>query len=67
MLGKGIQKIIMKTQLLFNGWGAHYHSDCWFNSSKDDLSVNDEGMIIGFQPEECGLTMKEAYEISKKI
>ena len=66
MLGKGIQKIIMKTQLLLNGWGAHYHPDCWFDSSKDDLSVNDEGVIIGFQPEEYGLTMKEAYERSKK-
>ena len=66
MLGKGIQKIIMKTQLLFNGWGAHYHPDCWFDSSKDDLSVNNKGMIVGFQPEEYGLTMKEAYERSKK-
>jgi hypothetical protein len=66
MLGKGIRKIIMKTQLLFNGWGAHYHPDCWFDSSKDDLSVNDKGVIVGFQPEEYGLTMKKAYERSKK-
>jgi len=66
MLGKGIQKIIMKTQLLFNGWGAHYHPNCWFDSSKDDLSVDSKGMIIGFQPEEYGLTMEEAYERSKK-
>ena len=66
MLGKGIQKITMKTQLLFNGWGAHYYPDCWFDSSKDDLSVNNNGMIVGFQPKEYGLTMKEAYERSKK-
>lgn len=56
----------MKTQLLFNGWSAHYHPDCWFNHSKDNLYVDDKGKIKGFQSEEEGITMKEAYERSKK-
>ena len=56
----------MKTQLLFNGWGAHYHSDCWFDHSKDNLYVDKNGTIKGFQSEEKGITMKEAYERSKE-
>jgi len=63
---EGINKIIMKTQLLFNGWSAHYNPDCWFDNSKDDLYVDNKGTIKGFQPEEEGVTMKEAYERSKK-
>ena len=65
MLGKGIQKINMKTQLLFNGWWAHYHPNCWFKESEDTQYL-EKGRLIGFRPEEEGLTMKEAYERSKK-
>ena len=32
---KGIRKINMKTQLLFNGWWAHYNPNCWFKSTED--------------------------------
>ena len=55
----------MKTQLLFNGWWAHYHPDCWFKSSEDTQYLKN-GVLVGFRPEEEGLTMKEAYERSKK-
>ena len=65
MLGKGIRKITMKTQLLFNGWWAHYHPDCWFKNSEDTQYL-ENGVLVGFRPEEDGLTMKEAYERSKK-
>ena len=65
MLGKGIRKINMKTQLLFNGWWAHYHPDCWFKNSEDTQYLKN-GVLVGFRPEEEGLTMKEAYERSKK-
>tara|TARA_B100000963_G_scaffold302028_1_gene274815 strand:+ start:836 stop:1054 length:219 start_codon:yes stop_codon:yes gene_type:complete len=65
MLGKGIRKINMKTQLLFNGWWAHYHPDCWFKNSEDTQYL-ENGVLVGFRPEEEGLTMKEAYERSKK-
>ena len=64
-MGKGIQKITMKTQLLFNGWWAHYHPDCWFKTSEDTQYL-EKGILVGFRPEEEGLTMKEAYERSKK-
>ena len=62
---KGIRKINMKTQLLFNGWWAHYHRNCWFKDSEDTQYL-ENGVLIGFRPEEEGLTMKEAYERSKK-
>jgi hypothetical protein len=65
MLGKGIRKINMKTQLLFNGWWAHYHPDCWFKESEDNLYLNEEGVLVGFRPREEGITLKEAYEKSK--
>ena len=65
MLGKGIRKINMKAQLLFNGWWAHYHPDCWFKDSEDTQYL-EKGVLVGFRPEEEGLTMKEAYERSKK-
>ena len=54
----------MKTQLLFNGWWAHYHPNCWFKSSEDTQYL-ENGVLVGFRPEEEGLTMKEAYEKSK--
>ena len=65
MLGRGIRRINMKTQLLFNGWWAHYHPDCWFKDSEDTQHL-ENGVLVGFRPEEEGLTMKEAYERSKK-
>ena len=65
MIGEGVEKITMKTQLLFNGWWAHYHPDCWFKSSEDTQYL-ENGVLVGFRPEEEGLTMEEAYERSKK-
>ena len=55
----------MKTQLLFNGWWAHYYQNCWFKSSEDSQYFNVEGVMVGFRPKEEGLTMEEAYEKSK--
>ena len=55
----------MKPQLLFNGWWAHYHPNCWFKSSEDTQYL-ENGVLVDFRPEEEGLTMKEAYERSKK-
>jgi len=54
-VNKGIKKITMKTQLLFNGWWAHYHPNCWFKSSEDTQYLNGEE----------GITMEEAYNKSK--
>ena len=45
MLGKGIRKINMKTQLLFNGWWAHYHPDCWFKDSEDTQYL-EKGVLV---------------------
>jgi len=58
--------------LLENNWGEHYRYNYWFDHSKDNLDVNDKGEIAGFQPEERGLSFKEAFKkciinISKKI
>ena len=58
--------------LLENNWGEHYRYNYWFDHSKDNLDVNDKGEITGFQPEERGLSFKEAFKkctinISKKI
>ena len=50
-----------ETYLLINGWWAHYHRDCWFNGEEDELDVDSDGMIIGFRPEEEGITLEEAY------
>jgi|EP01052_Picozoa_sp_SAG31_P045579 hypothetical protein len=45
-----------------NGWWYHYHDDCWFESSKDKLSVEEgTGFMIGFRDEEEGITLDEAY------
>ena len=55
----------MKTQLLFNGWWAHYTPNCWFKNSEDPQNLNEEGVMVGFRPKEEGLTMEEAYEKSK--
>ena len=47
--------------LLHNGWWAHYHEDCWFESSLDKPYTKD-GQIVGFRPESEGLTLEEAYK-----
>jgi len=57
--------------LLENNWGEHYHYNCWFDHSKDNLDVDDKGIIIGFQLEEDGISFKDAFKqciisISKK-
>ena len=62
MLGPNIRKINMKTKLVFNGWWAHYHPNCWFKSSEDTEYLNEEGILVGFRPEEEGLTLEEAYK-----
>ena len=46
--------------LKMNGWWSHYHSDCWFESSKDELEVDGDGLIIGFRPESEGVTLEDA-------
>jgi len=55
------------TYLKENGWWAHYHPNCWFKSSKDELWVNDEGDIVGFRPESEGITLEEAFNIENKV
>tara|TARA_R110001592_G_scaffold161498_1_gene394134 strand:+ start:1326 stop:1505 length:180 start_codon:yes stop_codon:yes gene_type:complete len=47
--------------LLENGWWAHYHDNCWFESSKDELYVK-LGRIVGFKPQSEGITLEKAYE-----
>ncbi len=64
-IGKGIKKITMKTLLLHNGWWSHYHPNCWFKTSEDTQYLNSEGVMVGFRPEEEGITLKEAYKIEK--
>lgn len=52
-----------KRQLLLeNGWGEHYRWGLWFDHSKDNLDVDESGVIVGFQPEEDGITFKEAFK-----
>lgn len=51
-----------KQYLLENGWWAHYHDDCWFEKSKDELDVDERGFIVGFRPENEGITLEKAYE-----
>ena len=54
------------TYLKMNGWWAHYHMDCWFDGKLDKLSVNENGIIIGFRPESEGITLEEAYSKLKQ-
>ena len=51
-----------KQHLLENGWWSHYHPNCWFESSKDKLWVNDKGKIVGFRPKSEGITLEKAYK-----
>ena len=44
-----------------NKWWAHYHDNCWFESSKDELYVK-LGRIVGFKPQSEGITLEKAYE-----
>ena len=58
--------------LLENGWWCHYHHNCWFESSKDTQYLDENGKMVGFRPEEEGLTLEEAFKqctinIAKKI
>lgn len=48
-----------------NGWWSHYHENCWFEKSKDNTYVNDEGKIVGFRPESDGISLEEAYKKQK--
>jgi|TARA_Y100000389_G_scaffold204880_1_gene260383 hypothetical protein len=53
--------------LLENGWWSHYHEDCWFESSKDDLYVEEgTGDIKGFRPMGEGVTLEDAFKILTK-
>tara|TARA_R110000822_G_scaffold43151_3_gene116754 strand:- start:484 stop:687 length:204 start_codon:yes stop_codon:yes gene_type:complete len=57
---KRVTKKEKTTYLKINGWWSHYHNDCWFESSKDELEVKD-GIMVGFRPENEGITLEEAY------
>ena len=38
-----------------------------FPSSKDELYVNEDGLIVGFKPESEGISLEEAYKKVKKL
>ena len=47
-----------------NGWWCHYHEDCWFESSKDNLYVEkDTGLMKGFRPISGGLKLEKAFKV----
>ena len=52
--------------LLENGWWWRTHEECWYESSKDELYVNKDGVIDGFRPESEGISLEEAYKQVKK-
>jgi|TARA_B100001094_G_C17661759_1_gene544577 hypothetical protein len=53
--------------LLENGWWSHYHEDCWFESSKDDLYVEEgTGDVKGFKPMGEGVKLEDAFKILTK-
>ena len=54
------------TYLKMNGWWAHYPMACWFDGKLDKLSVDENGIIIGFRPESEGITLEEAYSKLKQ-
>ena len=64
-LYSSIMEINKRQYLLENGWWAHYHDDCWFDGELDELDVNSDGLIVGFRPEEEGITLEEAYAYQK--
>tara|TARA_R100001443_G_scaffold116688_3_gene138063 strand:+ start:350 stop:589 length:240 start_codon:yes stop_codon:yes gene_type:complete len=49
--------------LLENNWGEHYRYNCWFDHSKDNLHVDENNRIAGFQPEEDGIKLEQAFKI----
>ena len=56
------------TYLKMNGWWSHYHEDCWFESSKDNLYVEEgTGIMKGFRPESEGITLNKAYNNQKDM
>jgi hypothetical protein len=56
------------TYLKMNGWWSHYHEDCWFESSKDNLYVEEgTGIMKGFRPESEGITLNKAYNNQKNM
>ena len=48
--------------LLENGWWCHYNDNCWYESSKDELFVNEDGVIEGFKPESEGISLEKAFK-----
>ena len=48
--------------LLENGWWWRTHDECWYESSRDELYVNKDGVIDGFRPESEGISLEEAYK-----
>tara|TARA_R110001599_G_scaffold1320_1_gene6547 strand:- start:669 stop:857 length:189 start_codon:yes stop_codon:yes gene_type:complete len=53
--------------LLENGFYWRNHDECWYESSKDELYVNEDGLIVGFRPESEGISLEEAYKKVKKL
>jgi hypothetical protein len=47
--------------LLENGFWCMYNNECWFESSKDELYVED-GIVKGFRSESEGISLEEAYK-----
>lgn len=60
-LYSSIVEIDKRQYLLENDWWCHYHDDCWFEKSKDKLFVKN-GVMVGFRPENEGITLEKAYE-----
>tara|TARA_R110001592_G_scaffold301508_1_gene572875 strand:+ start:829 stop:1023 length:195 start_codon:yes stop_codon:yes gene_type:complete len=56
-------EINKKQYLKENGWWAHYHSNCWFDGKLDKLDVDEKGFVVGFRPENEGITLEEAFKI----
>jgi len=53
--------------LLENGWWWRHNPECWYESSKDELYVNKDGLIVGFRPESECISLEEAYKKVKKL
>ncbi len=57
-----LSRFYKRQYLLENGWWAHYHDDCWFDGKLDKLDVDEKGSMVGFRPENEGITLEKAYE-----
>ena len=53
--------------LLENGFYWRHNPECWYESSKDELYVNKDGLIVGFRPESEGISLEEAYKKVSKL